>query len=361
MSVNVLPDMDEPRLKCLGKQLNRNRKSSLINTGKEKQKLDVYVKTLNKEKRSLDGKYSVRGLRLKKSLARVRGTQKVLHARREQSFWEDSDEYPYGVYEGESLASYRRQVDTIIEQKHPKYRRMRKVENQLKTWRSTGKIIDNQVAREEFDEIMKYGRRTHGLRRENPLTQTFISNSIAARTGNHMDHLWKDPTMKRNLKLKHLNGLHDADDDLSPIHTPTEGKLNDRKAPRDTSRLYSPKTTSDMDDGGPNDGLKRTRRANATHKTSNDSPNTDRSTDFDEDFQDYLTVKSSPSKLNLPPITASKNLYKTNQAKDNMKSVGASSKHSIRRVTKADVANSLSMENLKKFEQLKNRRATTFL
>lgn len=361
MSVNVLPDMDEPRLKALGKQLNRNRKSSLISTGKDKQNLDVYVKSLNKEKRSLDGKYSIRGMRLKKSLANVRGTQKVLKSKREQSFWEDSDEYPYGVYEGESIDSYRRQIEHVIEDKHPRLRRMRKVENHLKTGRSTGKILGNDEARRQFNEIMKHGRRKGYLNRENPLTKTFLQHTSQYARSGTMDHLWKNPTAKHKLRLKPNYEYDGSEDEENP--TPIELKLNDGKKPKGMQRLYSPKTSPDGELGDTHIEHKWKRRLAGMSKSpiSNDSPYTEVSTDWEEEeFKDFATVRSSPSKLNLPPISVSKAAVKLaqNDRESNKHSVA---NFSIRRVTKGDLGQALSVENLKQFEKLKTRRATTFL
>ena len=354
MSVNVLPDMDGPRLKALGKQLNRSRKSSLIGIGKDKQKLDVYVKSLNKEKRSLDGKYHVRGTRLKKSLANVRGTQKVLKARKEQSFWEDSEEYPYGVYEGESLDSYRREIEQVINDKHPRLRRMRKVEDYMKTGRIMGRIMDNDDARDEFNEIMVNGRRKRNIRRENPLTRTFLQHTCQYRRSGTMDHLWKNPNVKNQMRLKPTyDSGEDTDDYENP--SPLGFKINGKS--QGMARLHSPRTLPDSQIESPVE-FKWKRRLNALRKSpiSLESPQTDVSNDFSED--DYVTVKSSPSKLlNLPPLTVNKNSVKQSQAYTTNinKNIG------IRRVTKGDLRPALSMENLQKFEKLKNQRATTFL
>lgn len=363
MSVNVLPDMDEPRLKTLGKQLNRNRKSSLINTGKDKQDLDVYVKSLNKEKKSLNGKYYVRGLRLKKSLANVRGTQKVLKSRREQSFWEDSDEYPYGVYEGESLESYRRQIDHVIQEKHPKKRRMRKVEKHLESGRNTGKILDNDLVKDQFNEIMVHGRRQkRRLHRENPLTKTFLQHSFARHST--LDHLWKDPSVKHKMRVKPSY----FDDDLvidEHQHSPLDIRLNDVKGTKGVARIYTPKTETSDEEGSPIEmEAKWRRRIHTIQKSpvSNCSPYTEDSAyGEEEEFKDVLTVKSSPSKLlNLPPITATKNsLRPGHQSKEHSKN--GFPNLSVRRVTKGDLKTSLSVENLQHFEKLKSRRATTFL
>ena len=182
MSVNVLPDMDEPRMKYLGNQLNRSRKSSLIMHDKMKSTLDTYVKSVNNSEKREHGKYQLKGMRLKKKLARVRGTQKVLKSKREASFMKPADyEFPFGVYEGENLDSYRREIDDIIKKRHPKYRRQKEVEQHLRNGMLNGRLIDTSTAKMEFEEIMTRGYRTKVnrnplLRRENPLTQTFFHN-----------------------------------------------------------------------------------------------------------------------------------------------------------------------------------------
>ena len=245
---NVLPDMDEPKMKTLGKQLNRSRKASIIYSDKLKDQLNIYNRSVDKAKRSLAGKYQIKSVRLKKHLAQVRGTQKVLHRRREQTFFEDTDEYPYGVYEGEKLDSYRREIDSVIKHKHPRERRLRKVENYMKTAKITGHILDEEDARIQFEMIM---RRDHkdGFPRE-----------------------YKDGFHTRFLRREHPLGLTFVQD--RQLYTP------------------SPKTTaSPLNQSGIKDVF---------------------SEESDSVFDGHMTPKSSPTKLHLPPITAGKDFVKYN-------------------------------------------------
>ncbi|KAH3852950.1 hypothetical protein DPMN_095471 [Dreissena polymorpha] len=232
MASNVLPDMDDPRLRSLGKQLNRNRKTSLIKTDTVKQHLDVYVKSLHKEQRRFNGKFDVKSMRLKRNLVQARGTQKVLQARREQSFWEDNDDYPYGVYEGESLASYRRQVEAVIEDKHPRNRRKKKVTRQLEKGKVTGRIIDDEQAREQFDQIMDFGRRTGFIQRENPLTRTFLNTDCMTRTVKS-EQFWKDP--KKFSKMRFKPQYESNDSLLKQHYTNLESKTDPKVSP-----IFSP-------------------------------------------------------------------------------------------------------------------------
>lgn len=180
---NVLPDIDEPKMKILGKQLNRNRKASIIYSDKVKDQLDVYNRSMEKAKRSLAGKYQVNSVRLKRHLAHVRGTQKCLRRRREQTFFEESEEFPFGIYEGEKLSSYRHEVENIIQHQHPRERRLRKVEQHMKTGKFTGRILDVEDARIQFEMLMtkdysKKGELSSSLiRREHPLGITFLKET----------------------------------------------------------------------------------------------------------------------------------------------------------------------------------------
>ena len=181
---NVLPDIDEPKMKTLGKQLNRSRKSSMIYHDKMKDQLNIYTRSMEKAKRSLAGKYQVNSIKLKKNLAYNRGTQKCLRRRREQTFYEDSEEYPYGIYEGEKLSSYRHEVENIIQHKHPKERRLRKVEQYMRTGKVTGRILDEEDARIQFETLMRKDYNREGIssvasgliRREHPLGMTFLGD-----------------------------------------------------------------------------------------------------------------------------------------------------------------------------------------
>ena len=286
MSTNVLPDMDEPKMKTLGKQLNRSRKSSIIYHDKLKDQLGIYTRSVDKAKRSLAGKHQINSVRLKKHLAQVRGTQKVLHRKREQTFYEDSDEYPYGVYEGEKLDSYRREIDEIIKHKHPKERRMRKVDKYMKTAKITGHILDEEDARIQFEMIMrkdlKDGYASRFLRREHPLGMTFVQDR--------------------------------------QTRTPS--------SPRPTASPFTQTVSKDI---------------------------------FSEEsgsvFEGNITPNSSPTRLQLPPITAGKDFVKYNMKQPSKFSLP---NLQIRRSTKADIkANLKPLPST--FERLGKRRATTFI
>ncbi|XP_045188075.1 uncharacterized protein LOC123545831 [Mercenaria mercenaria] len=325
MSVNVLPDMDEPRLKALGKQLNRNRKSSIISTGKMKDNLDVYVKSLNKAQKSLDGKFHVRSTRLKKNLARVRGTQKVLKSRREQSFWEDSEEYPYGVYNGEKLDSLRREVDNVIERKHPKYRRQKKVEQHLRDGKSMGKILEEDDAKMQFNMIMSKDRKNPYLKRENPLTRTFFHRAVPNRIEAFLDNLQvakKVQHERQNVeKLDITTSKKQSENDLvqhsrTPNLRVEQLRLNDIESPND-SGVCTPSEYSEED----------------------------------------VFTAPSPVHFSLPPITAKKEFVTKNRLKE--KSNLTLPNLSVRRATKGDIS-AINTDRMKN-DRLKSRRATTFM
>lgn len=330
MSVNVLPDMDEPRLKALGKQLNRSRKASIINTDKLKDRFDVYVKSLNKAQKSLDGKYNIRSTRLKKNLARVRGTQKVLKARREQSFWEDSEEYPYGVYEGEKLDSLRREVDNVIERKHPKYRRQRKVEQHLRNGKAMGKILDDEDAKMHFNEIMTKDRKSQSLQRENPLTRTFFHRAVPNRIEAFLGSIHGTKTTK-----------HERDtDERWKEKNDTKRQTSDRKREMVHNNHAGQMKTEN-----------RSRRGESPADSGLCTPS-----EFSE--EDVFTVESSPAKLNLPPITAKKDFVSSKPNKE-QSSFTRLPDLRIRRATKGDIT-AVNKERTK-INRLRERRATTII
>ncbi|KAL3873372.1 hypothetical protein ACJMK2_036501 [Sinanodonta woodiana] len=109
---------------------------------------------MDKEIKSLDYKHMLLTLRLKKKLAYVRGIQKSLRKQREHKFAEDSKEFPFGVYGGRPLYSYRYEVDQIIQDKHPRIRRLKQVERYMANGRICGRIIDEEDAKRQFQMIM---------------------------------------------------------------------------------------------------------------------------------------------------------------------------------------------------------------
>jgi hypothetical protein len=323
MPANVLPDMDEPRLKALGKQLNRSRKASIISNGKVKDNLDVYVKSLNKAQKSLDGKYNLKSSRLKKNLARVRGTQKVLKSRREQTFWEDSDEYPYGIYEGEKLDSLRREVDNVIELKHPKHRRQKKVEYNLREGKNMGKLLDEEDAKMQFNMIMSNDRKNPYLQRENALTRTFFHRAVPNKIEAFLDDL------QVAKKIQHRRSQIETLDEKRSKKRP-ENNLEQPAGLRNELHLH--------DIGSPYD---------SGVCTPSEFSEEDVFKESSREHQHY----------SLPPITARKEVVTKKGLKE--KSNLTLPNLSVRRATKGDIL-SMSRDQLKT-DRFKSRRATTFM
>ncbi|KAL4238324.1 hypothetical protein ACF0H5_003035 [Mactra antiquata] len=321
-AINALPDMDEPRLRALGKQLNRNRKASLISTGRSKDKLDVYVKSLNKEQRTLDGKFRKNSVRLKHSLAHVRGTQKVLRARREQSFWEDSDEYPFGVYQGENLDSYRREIENVIESKHPKTRRKKKVEYNLNMGKVRGKIMNDEEAKHHFNYIMSKDRKKDNMNRDHTLTRPFYARSVPDKIADFYKRI--NPCLSSRMEDCHSMSSSPADS-LHRLKTPNSNRTRVEKLKgldsNDSSRVCSP---SDVKVGS------------------------------------VVTTGSQNKHVNLPPI-APKKEHISNKSSDSIPRQYLPHLN-IRRATKGDLT---TLKGTKKeimtFDRLKARRATTLL
>ena len=245
MPVNVLPDMDEPKMKTLGKQLNRSRKSSIIYSDKLKDQLDIYNRSLDRAKKSLAGKYQINSIRLKKHLVQVRGTQKCLRRRREQTFYEDSDEFPFGVYEGEKLATYRREIENIIQDKHPKQRRQRKVDQFMRTGRITGRILDDEDARIQFETIMtrkhKEGLASSLLRREDPLGMTFLRDTLIHAPSPRAVASPRDLNSPRELLSNDSGSVFDGH--ITPASSPSKLTLPPIQAGKDFMK-YSNKQSS---------------------------------------------------------------------------------------------------------------------
>lgn len=320
MPANVLPDMDEPRLKALGKQLNRSRKASIICNDKIKDNLDVYVKSLNKAQKSLDGKYNLKSSRLKKNLARVRGTQKVLKSRREQTFWEDSEEYPYGIYEGEKLDSLRREVDNVIERKHPKYRRQKKVDYNLREGKNLGKLLNEEDAKMQFNMIMSKDRKYPYFQRENALTRTFFHKAVP----NKIETFLEDLHVAKKIQHSRPN-IEKLDEKRNKKRSGNEQSTALRK------ELHLPELGSPYDSGV------------CTPSEFSDG--------------DVFKETPSPQQVSLPAITARREVVTKRGVKE--KSNLTLPNLNVRRATKGDIM-SLSRDKLK-MDRLKSRRATTFI
>ena len=302
-AANVLPDIDEPKMRTLGKQLNRSRKASIIYHDKMKDQLDIYSKSMEKAKRSLAGKYQVNSIKLKKNLAFTRGTQKILRRRREQTFWEDSEEYPYGIYEGEKLSSYRHEVENIIQHRHPKERRLRKVEQYMRTGKVTGRILDEEDARSQFETLMSkdYNKEKISsslIRREHPLGMTFLKDKA--------------------------------------LHTSSPRMVASPRIVASPRMVPSPRMVASPMDNKSSRGLY--------------------SAESESVFDGHLTPKSSPSKLTLPPITAGKNFVKYSKKQPTKFSLP---NLQIRRATKANILPEGVKNNYS--ERFSKRRATTFV
>lgn len=323
MNVNVLPDMDEPRLKVLCKQLNRSRKANIISRDYLGERCDVYVKSLNKAQRSLDWKFNTKSTRLKKNLARVRGTQKVLRSRREQSFWEDSEEFPYGLYEGEKLDSLKREVDNVIEQKHPKYRRQKKVQQHLRAGRTMGMILDDADARGQFNTIMSKDRNSQFHIRENPLTHAYFHMVKP----NKIEAFLNNLNAAKKVQNKNKKQMFDKPRSDASIKNEANAKRNQVVQ---TDRVHNPRVEK----------LKRESERFLLTESGVYTPN---------NFSDDVYPPSKHALFNLPPITSKRCKEQSKLTFPDL---------TIRRLIKGDVARS---KDQTKLEALKGRRATTFV
>jgi len=229
MSVNVLPDLDSRRMRVLGKNLNRNRKLSLIHKDKQNSNLDVYVKSINKAEKGLDVKHQAKKTHLKRNLVYKKSTQKVLRTRRQSTFIEDTDELPFGIYEGESLNSYRREIDEIVKKKDPKLIRQMKVEKFLKRERTRGTLLGPDEAREQFEEIMELGKRRQSLLGASPLSQTFLNLNAEKHETRRKSTLnpifWKDPSKILNMPMKAQYSVSDQLKVENAVHDFANGRF----------------------------------------------------------------------------------------------------------------------------------------
>ena len=190
-----------------------------------KDQLNIYNKSMEKAKRSLAGKYQVNSIKLKRHLANVRGTQKCLRRRREQTFFEDSDEFPYGIYEGEKLSSYKYEIENIIQHKHPKERRLRKVEQYMRTGKVTGRILDEEDARIQFETLMRKDYKKEKIsssliRKEHPLGMTFLRSRKPYTSSPRLMASPQDNKSSRGLFSAESDSVFDGT--LTPKSSPTK-------------------------------------------------------------------------------------------------------------------------------------------
>ncbi|ESO84660.1 hypothetical protein LOTGIDRAFT_168524 [Lottia gigantea] len=152
----LLPKLNNPRLKEVGKQRNLCHKRLTITNDKLKK---IHLKLdhcLQRESEVENYSYWKRSMTYKKSLLEHKGLQVCLNRRRTKSLM--SPTFQNGVYNGMKIDDMKLDVRNVIMENHPRTKRLREVENTKKLWKLNGNIVDYNKSLQTLDAIMKRQR-----------------------------------------------------------------------------------------------------------------------------------------------------------------------------------------------------------
>ncbi|XP_046556934.1 uncharacterized protein LOC124266176 [Haliotis rubra] len=142
--------MDEGRYGQVRRQEDRHRKFVCIINDILKTKTDVYESCLSREKYETSFKYVKNAMTVRRALVRQKVLQKCLEMRRRRT-----DGGVFGRYNGASLHSMSRDVESYIASKHPKVRRLQKVQKLLKDSVDSGAILDTEAMNGKVEEFFR--------------------------------------------------------------------------------------------------------------------------------------------------------------------------------------------------------------
>lgn len=149
-----LPALSDQRLIVLQKQSRRMRKSITILNDKLKTKQQRVERMVEKNKASDQFRRWQHTMPYKNSLAEIRGLQKCLKKRRESSTLDPEFTPRNGVYDGETLDSMKGEVHSLIQERNPRERRLRKVERFKNNGYRDGRIVDYDTSMAKFSEMI---------------------------------------------------------------------------------------------------------------------------------------------------------------------------------------------------------------
>nr|KAG5687176.1 hypothetical protein BaRGS_033063 [Batillaria attramentaria] len=153
-----IPALCDRRLSVLQRQLNHSRKRTTITNDKLKESLGKATKSMNRNKQSDSFRSWQKTIPVKNSLVEIRALKKCLRKRRESSCLEPELTPRNGVYDGASLDSMRSEVESIISEKAPRERRLRKVEQLKSDGHRDGKLVDYHACMEKFQNLLSRPR-----------------------------------------------------------------------------------------------------------------------------------------------------------------------------------------------------------
>ncbi|XP_071096303.1 uncharacterized protein [Haliotis cracherodii] len=142
--------MDEGRYGQVRRLEDRHRKFVCIINDILKTKTDVYESCLSREKYETSFKYVKNAMTVRRALVRQKVLQKCLEMRRRRT-----DGGMFGRYDGASLHSMSRDVESYIASKHPKVRRLQKVQKLLQDSVDSGAILDTDAMNGKVEEFFR--------------------------------------------------------------------------------------------------------------------------------------------------------------------------------------------------------------
>ncbi|KAK6182776.1 hypothetical protein SNE40_010386 [Patella caerulea] len=152
----LLPKLNNPRLKEVGRQQNLSRKRVTITNDKLKKTYLRLNCNLQREARVQNYLNWQQSVAYKKSLVEHKGLQVCL--RRKREYTKSLPTFQNGVYNGMKLDAMKSEVKRVIWEQHPRTRRMREVEKTKQLWKKNGNIVDYNKTLQSLDAIIKRQR-----------------------------------------------------------------------------------------------------------------------------------------------------------------------------------------------------------
>ncbi|XP_067681535.1 uncharacterized protein [Haliotis asinina] len=232
-NLSQIPTLGDQRLCHIHRKVSRARKNIIVHNEKIKMRSDIFAKSIDRHKQTEDFLGWQRSLPIKKSLMEKRGLQKCLRRKREAASLASHQTLLFGMYGGEDLASFRPEIQSVIDRMHPRQRRLRKVEHMKTEGKATGRLVDYgqsmdkfhtlidehySFLRSSFEKLREKDRCTtpaYLARRRNTFRLPPLANSRVPRftstqqTTNIIDHLPIVSTHRRNIVQ--------GDSDLEPV------------------------------------------------------------------------------------------------------------------------------------------------